>query len=61
MCDRTAVGIMVGAFHQVDQTVETVTVACFSRAPEQAALERANEYFAEKPERDQVVVVVEED
>ena len=61
MCDRTAVGIIVGPFHQVDQAVETVTVPCFSRAPEQAALDRANEYFAEKPERDQVVVVVEED
>ncbi len=58
MCDRTVVGIIAGAFHQVDQTVETVTVPCFSRTPEQAALERANEYFAEKPERDQVVVVV---
>ncbi len=52
---------MVGAFHQVDQTVETVTMPRFGRSPEQAALERANEYFAEKPERDQVVVVVEED
>ncbi len=54
-------GIIAGAFHPVDQTVETVTVPCFSRTPEQAALERANEYFAEKPERDQVVVVVEDD
>ncbi len=54
-------GIIAGAFHQVDQTVETVTVPCFGRAAKHAALERANEYFAEKPERDQVVVVVEED
>ncbi len=52
---------MVGAFHQVDQDVETVTMPCFSQSLEQAALERANEYFAEKPERDQVVVVVEDD